>query len=92
MYGRAVSRWPDSSLFWKFLHKQSMCLPSDGNSVSIVGHENEVSETFAFSTVFSIRKNLFIRPRRKSLFYVLLLRCGDIESCSGPVGHSSKHL
>ena len=59
------------------------------DGISITLHRKDIFETskesFIFSSLFVYRvRKPFLRYRRKSLLLVMLLICGDIESCPGP--------
>ena len=58
---------------------------SDGISISITGATNKL-ENISLLPILSAssRNGLKVNFRRKSLFCLLLLLCGDIESCPGP--------
>ena len=59
------------------------------DGISITLHRKDIFETskesFIVSSLFVYRvRKPFLRYRRKSLLLVMLLICGDIESCPGP--------
>ena len=58
---------------------------SDGISISITGATNKL-ENISLLPILSAssRNGLKVNFRRKSLLCLLLLLCGDIESCPGP--------
>ena len=56
---------------------------SDGISITLFQEDMYEEETFSLSSVF-IRRNCFSRVRSKSLLSLLLILCGDIETCPGP--------
>ena len=69
-----------------FCVKKVFCSESDGISTSITGATNKL-ENISLLPILSAssRNGLKVNFRRKSLFcLLLLLLCGDIESCPGP--------
>ena len=66
--------------------KQKCFVKADLIELYVHGIYNEDKENFISSSLWNIRKrSLYIRSSRKSLTLILLLLCGDIESCSGPI-------
>ena len=52
---------------------------------TITGSYNELDDTSLLPLAFALKKKGFaVSFRRKSLFCLMLLFCGDIESCPGP--------
>lgn len=65
------------------IKKPSFCT-ADGVSITLSGISNDIVESYGFSSLLAAEKRGFIRFRRKNLLCLLLLACGDIESCPGP--------
>ena len=60
----------------------------DGISITFMKEDiGEMKETFTFSAIWSYKqgKGVPVLPSRKTMYMVLLLLCGDIQSCPGPL-------
>ena len=67
--------------------KQPAFIQPDGISKTLLKEDMyEGMENWCFSSVFSYKNSygFALRWRRKSLFIVLLLVCGDVETQPGP--------
>ena len=71
-----------------FQVKKSAFVDSDSIGLSIAGKELDNSkETFILSSLWQIRRrkrDIHVRSSRQSFVCLLILMCGDIESCPGP--------
>ena len=80
----------DAHLFMLFLIlslavKNQSFITSSGIHIDTEYEVNNV-ENFIYSSLWNYRIRLpFIRLSRKSLLAILILACGDIESCPGPI-------
>ena len=70
-----------------FVKKKSFCT-NDGISITLNAEDLFEYETYAFSSVFVQRKKCSTY-RPKSLLCLLLIICGDVETCPGPVNTTS---
>jgi len=57
---------------------------SDGISLTLCDVVHGMQETYSYSSLYVIKDKYFIRFKTRSLVILLLLSCGDIESCPGP--------
>ena len=70
-----------------FFAKKYQFVSSDGISITLKGLDfyDENQETFTHQSLWhQSRKSCFHRASSKNLFHLLLLVCGDIETCPGP--------
>ena len=78
-------------IYVSFLVSKPNFCTSDGISVTFMQEDTKFEESFTYSVLFIQRKLLpSINTRRKSLFCLLLLVCGDVERCPGPSLFSNK--
>jgi exonuclease III len=67
------------------IKKPSFCTAEGiGIGISLTGTGNDIVEAYGFSLLLAADRGGFIRFRRKGLLCLLLLACGDVESCPGP--------
>ena len=66
------------------VNKKSFCT-NDGVSITLHAKDLFETETFAFSSLFVQKKN-YSKFQPKSLLCLLIIICGDVETCPGPDG------
>ena len=77
--------------------KRSSFVDSDFIGLTLLGNENDEvihGETFTCSSLFQVRGGKFcfrIRSSRQSFFNILILMCGDVQSCPGP-GNCTRNI
>ena len=83
-----VFYWSPVVIFlFEFYNKKASYVTSDGISNTLSKEIMYKEETFINSVIFSsicTRKEIYVKSSSKCLLLLLLLVCGDIESCPGP--------
>ena len=72
-------------IYCSFCTKKVLYSEVDGISITITGSYNDLDDISLLPFAYvSKKKGFVVSFRRKSLFCLILLLCGDIESCPGP--------
>ena len=67
-----------------FVKPRCFCQP-DGISITFLEENVYCKENFICSSLFATKVHeKYVNQRKRSFLYLLLLVCGDVESCPGP--------